>query len=88
MFACEGYLGVFAWPFAELEDVAELKDASEVRPTSAAAEVRATAAAGMAESAQSIFPQRTLQRFFLFTGLKYTMYSVGADALVSSFIGG
>ena len=51
MFACEDCMGFFVWPFAELEDAAELKDASEVRPTSAAAEVRATAAAGMAELA-------------------------------------
>ncbi len=51
MVACEDYLGVFVWPFAELEDAAELEGAFEVRPTSAAAEVCATAPAGMAKSA-------------------------------------
>ena len=51
MFAFKNYLGVFVWPFAELEDAADLKDAFEGCSTSAAAEICATASAGMAKSA-------------------------------------
>ncbi len=47
MFACEDYLEAFALPLAELEDATEVEGASEVCPTSAAAEVSVTASARM-----------------------------------------